>query len=151
MDIGSFNVWKEKSDGSGHSNFITGAGGFLQNVSRGRVRWRGAGNDRGCGRPAQVVNGYAGVSVSEPATGVTFAPVLPPTLTAMKLRGLRYLQRSVTVWYNATDVSIALDADATSSVNLCWFLPSLPSKQVPLASGETVWLPVQPFGIAACR
>lgn len=35
MDLGGLNVWKETADGLGHSNFITGAGGFAQNVING--------------------------------------------------------------------------------------------------------------------
>ena len=41
----AFNVWHETT-GFGHVHFITGAGGFLQNVSHGRA-WPGRRQDRG--------------------------------------------------------------------------------------------------------
>eukprot|EP00051_Salpingoeca_urceolata_P014845 m.189431 g.189431 ORF g.189431 m.189431 type:complete len:834 (-) comp18207_c0_seq1:34-2535(-) len=55
MDLQGFNVWREKNFGDGgHHNFITGAGGYLQNF----------------------VFGYGGLRYT--AAGLTMQPVLPP-------------------------------------------------------------------------
>ena len=66
MDLKHFNVFEERNTGTfGHLNFITGAGGYQQNV----------------------VNGYLGLRYTK--DGVDLRPVLPPHgVTSVKLRGL---------------------------------------------------------------
>lgn len=77
INLGYFNVWEEKNYGDlGNLNFITGAGGYLQNY----------------------VNGYAGLRYS--ADGVTLRPVVPPNgCTSLALRGLSLAGARLTVHY----------------------------------------------------
>ena len=86
MDLEHFNVWKEKSFGNfGNLNFITGAGGYLQNY----------------------VNGYAGVRYSD--AGLSFRPCLPPHgVTSLTLRGLSLGQARFRVGYNTTTLEVDL-------------------------------------------
>jgi hypothetical protein len=104
QDLEHFNVWKEKSFGSfGNLNFITGAGGYLQNF----------------------VNGYAGLRymVKDPinivcpnsdgkgaGTGaVSFRPVLPPgNVTAVLMRGVSLGGSRFTVGYDDTYLCVEL-------------------------------------------
>eukprot|EP00041_Stephanoeca_diplocostata_P025008 m.645286 g.645286 ORF g.645286 m.645286 type:complete len:149 (+) comp22651_c0_seq7:2181-2627(+) len=83
MDLSHFNVWREKnfSDG-GHKNFITGAGGYVQNY----------------------IFGYAGLRYNRApaAVGMTIHPYLPPhNVTSLKLRGIAVAAARVSVKYNA--------------------------------------------------
>ena len=66
MDLEHFNVFEERNTGNfGHLNFITGAGGYLQNV----------------------VNGYLGLRYTP--EGLNMRPVLPPHgVKSVKLRAL---------------------------------------------------------------
>ena len=66
MDLKHFSVFEERNTGNfGHLNFITGAGGYLQNV----------------------INGYLGLRYTK--AGLDLRPVLPPHgVTAVKLRAL---------------------------------------------------------------
>jgi hypothetical protein len=104
QDLGHFNVWKEKSFGDfGNLNFITGAGGYLQNF----------------------INGYAGLRymVEDPinivcpnsdgqgaGTGaVSFRPVLPPgNVTAVLMRGVSLSGSRFTVSYDDTNLCALL-------------------------------------------
>eukprot|EP00041_Stephanoeca_diplocostata_P025003 m.645898 g.645898 ORF g.645898 m.645898 type:complete len:123 (+) comp22651_c0_seq38:2181-2549(+) len=79
MDLSHFNVWREKnfSDG-GHKNFITGAGGYVQNY----------------------IFGYAGLRYNRApaAVGMTIHPYLPPhNVTSLKLRGIAVAAARVSV------------------------------------------------------
>lgn len=74
-----FNVWSETPTG-GTSNFITGAGGFLQGL------WAG----------------WGGVRLGD--SGVTFKPVLPPTLTSIKYRGMHYLGSTVDISFDSDQI-----------------------------------------------
>jgi hypothetical protein len=77
-----FFVWSEVSRGGklgGHINFITGAGGYVQNV----------------------IYGDAGLEYSR--DGMALTPLLPPSgVTRLVLRALSFAGRRVTVSYNAT-------------------------------------------------
>lgn len=85
IDMSSFFIWKEKVDG-GHLNFLTGAGGFLQNC----------------------VYGYAGVEVQDGGLVVS-APALPPGgVTDMKLRGVHYHSSVINIEWNSSSVVIQL-------------------------------------------
>ena len=104
QDLGHFNVWKEKNFGNfGNLNFITGAGGYLQNF----------------------INGYAGLRymVKDPinivcpnsdgqgaGTGaVSFRPVLPPgNVTAVLMRGVSLGGSRFTVSYDDTNLCAML-------------------------------------------
>ncbi|KAH3765729.1 protein-glucosylgalactosylhydroxylysine glucosidase [Pelomyxa schiedti] len=78
-----FNVWSETPTG-GTSNFITGAGGFLQGL------WAG----------------WGGVRMGD--SGITFNPVLPPTLSYIKYRGLHYLDNSIDISFDSEQICFTL-------------------------------------------
>ena len=104
QDLDHFNVWKEKSFGNfGNLNFITGAGGYLQNF----------------------INGYAGLRymVKDPINivcpnsdghgagrgAVSFRPVLPPgNVTAVLMRGVSLSGSRFTVSYDDTTLCAIL-------------------------------------------
>lgn len=67
---------------TGHSNFITGAGGFLQNI----------------------VQGWAGVRIEADAMSIS-RPTLPPTVTSVRLRSLQFRGVSFSVQYDAANIS----------------------------------------------
>merc|ERR1712070_744465 len=79
-----FNVWKESTSGL-HLNFITGAGGFIQNI----------------------FNGYAGLRARADYLEVT--PLLPPHIDTVRLRRLRYGRALLTLEYSAENVTVPLD------------------------------------------
>jgi trehalose/maltose hydrolase-like predicted phosphorylase len=86
IDLGYFNVWEEKNYGNfGNLNFITGAGGYLQNY----------------------INGYAGLRYTD--AGLTLRPVLPPHgCESLALRGLALAGARVTVSYTAAKLTATL-------------------------------------------
>ena len=88
MDLKHFNVFMERNYGDGGNlNFITGAGGYLQNY----------------------INGYAGLRYTE--KGLTLRPVVPPhSVTSMKLRGLSLVGSRLDVFYDAKAVTLTLMA-----------------------------------------
>ena len=69
--IGPFNVWAEIRGGRGATNFITGAGGFLQGI----------------------IFGYGGLRLKE--DGLHFKCVLPKGVNKMSLRGVNYFGNSL--------------------------------------------------------
>lgn len=86
MDLAHFNVWEEKSFGNlGNLNFVTGAGGFLQNF----------------------VFGYAGLRYDD--AGASLQPVLPPHgVTSLKLRAVALGTSRVTLEYDARQLTATL-------------------------------------------
>ena len=80
MDLAHFHVWSEVSHGgvtSGHRNFLTGAGGYLQNI----------------------VNGYAGLRYD--AEGLRLLPLLPPDgVSSVTLRAMSFAGCRLTVVYD---------------------------------------------------
>ena len=64
-----FNVWSEVSGGEGASNFITGAGGFLQSL----------------------IYGYTGLRIYAMYLEINPVGILPPRSTKMTLKGFKYL------------------------------------------------------------
>lgn len=86
MDTRGFYVWKEKSFGDfGHLNFITGAGGYLQN-------W---------------VYGYGGVRYT--ARALVLAPVLPEMgVTQVVLRGLAYAGGRLSLVFDQDQMQVVL-------------------------------------------
>jgi len=83
IDLSAFYVWKEKVDG-GHFNFLTGAGGFLQNC----------------------IYGYAGVEIGEGGL-VVDSPLLPPGgVTFMKLRGVHFQSSVLNIGWNSSVVEV---------------------------------------------
>lgn len=80
-----FNVWREEPNG-GHMNFITGAGGFLQNV----------------------INGYAGFRIGEERT-FTLRPALPLWgVSRITLRGLHFHSWLIDVSFGDANLSITV-------------------------------------------
>ena len=90
MDIGGYNVWMEKShvshDFPGNVNFLTGAGGYLQNY----------------------IFGYGGLRIENDR--MTFAnPVLPPyNVTAVTFRGFAFASRRLTLRYDQDTLSLTM-------------------------------------------
>eukprot|EP00028_Trichosphaerium_sp_Am-I-7-wt_P010018 CAMPEP_0168537066 /NCGR_PEP_ID=MMETSP0405-20121227/20057_1 /TAXON_ID=498012 /ORGANISM="Trichosphaerium sp, Strain Am-I-7 wt" /LENGTH=440 /DNA_ID=CAMNT_0008565459 /DNA_START=476 /DNA_END=1798 /DNA_ORIENTATION=+ len=78
-----FNVWQERIVG-GNYHFITGAGGFLQNI----------------------VFGYAGFDLNP--TNFSMNPILPPgQVTVVTLRGLHYLDNILDISYDTKNITIS--------------------------------------------
>ena len=86
MDLDHFNVFEEKNSGDfGHLNFITGAGGYLQNT----------------------INGYLGLRYT--SEGLDLRPILPPHgVTSVKLRALSLAGSRMDVMLTADNVTITL-------------------------------------------
>ena len=86
MDLTHFNVFEERNTGNfGHLNFITGAGGYLQNV----------------------VNGYLGLRYTK--RGLDLRPVLPPHgVTSVKLRALSLAGSRVDLLLSPDAVTLTL-------------------------------------------
>jgi len=76
-------VWKELLSG-GHINFLTGAGGFLQNV----------------------LFGYAGLQLY--SWNLTVAPILPPYASAACVSQLKYLNATLELCWDQRQVTIEL-------------------------------------------
>lgn len=85
-------MWEEKNYGDlGNLNFITGAGGYLQNF----------------------VNGYAGLRYTK--DGLTLRPVVPPNgCTSLALRGLSLAGVRMTARYTDAAVTITLTKRAAA-------------------------------------
>eukprot|EP00052_Salpingoeca_macrocollata_P025089 m.227686 g.227686 ORF g.227686 m.227686 type:complete len:399 (+) comp22373_c0_seq7:137-1333(+) len=93
MDMDHFNVWMEKSFGDGgHLNFLTGAGGYIQN-------W---------------LYGYIGARFQNNA--LAFNPVLPPEMEQVTVRAFHYLDCTLTLAFNATLLDVHLDAGSSMYV-----------------------------------
>jgi hypothetical protein len=95
MDYPHYYVWKETVSG-GHLNFITGAGGYLQ----------------------AYLYGYAGARLL-PGGVLRFAyqqPLLPPSATSVKLRGLHLVGAAFDLWYNATTICVEANAGGGAPV-----------------------------------
>lgn len=82
QDTLNFNVWHETT-GRGHSNFITGGGGFLQNLVYGWVGFR-------AGQPVPQQPG---------ATQLVLRPVFPPNITLIRLRRICYQQMALDITF----------------------------------------------------
>ena len=83
-----FQVFKEREQSGGHINFLTGAGGFLQNVIQGYAGWRA--------RDASL----------------DFRPVLPPFAQVVRLVGLHFAGSRFTLEFNETSMSVELLAES---------------------------------------
>lgn len=84
-----FNVWKERAYTGGHLNFITGAGGYLQNV----------------------LYGYAGLELMPHHSLRLNHPLLPPNgIEQVRIRGLtlgaQLTQVRFSIEYNATALCV---------------------------------------------
>ena len=93
MDTDHFFVFSETLSG-GHSNFITGAGGFLQNV----------------------FFGFAGVRFRRESLEIIRAPQLPTGVTGFRLRGIRYKGRCITFAFNSKTITVSLCEDLSTGV-----------------------------------
>ena len=95
MDLAHFYVWEEKSFGDyGNLNFITGAGGFLQNL----------------------VFGYAGLRYDD--AGASLAPLLPPHgVTSLKLRAVSLGTSRFSLEYDAQRLTATLLSGAPVRVS----------------------------------
>ena len=77
-------MWSENADGRGAYNFHTGMGGYLQSL----------------------LYGYLGADLNDDHLGLD--PQLPPSLTALAVRGLDYRGSSLDVAFNAAYMNITL-------------------------------------------
>eukprot|EP00698_Gefionella_okellyi_P004446 TRINITY_DN1409_c0_g1_i2.p1 TRINITY_DN1409_c0_g1~~TRINITY_DN1409_c0_g1_i2.p1 ORF type:complete len:606 (+),score=116.53 TRINITY_DN1409_c0_g1_i2:597-2414(+) len=80
-----FNVWMERAYTGGNLNFITGAGGFLQNI----------------------MFGYGGMRITD--AGLKLNPTLVPHTTETTLRGIQYRGYLLHVKFNAVNMTIWSD------------------------------------------
>ena len=85
-----FLVWKERANYGGHVNFLTGAGGFLQNL----------------------LQGYAGIRAR--MTGFAFDPVLPPYVDMIHLVGVKYAGATFSVAINVSTMVVELTASSSA-------------------------------------
>lgn len=108
-----FGVWKETKDG-GNTNFITGAGGWLQNI----------------------IYGYAGLRYEQDGTlSINQLTLLPGGITSVKLKGINLGKSRFNMLYNSSSVMFEASSsfiDYKSSDNL----------QVADASGNIYSFPV---------
>jgi protein-glucosylgalactosylhydroxylysine glucosidase len=90
MDLSHFNVWKEKSFGDfGNLNFLTGAGGYIQNM----------------------LMGYGGLRFRD--DGLFARLVLPPLgVTEMKLRRVAYQGARITFTVDDDQITVELESAA---------------------------------------
>ncbi|KAK7104585.1 protein-glucosylgalactosylhydroxylysine glucosidase-like [Littorina saxatilis] len=79
-----FKVWAEDADGGGAYNFHTGMGGYLQSL----------------------LFGYVGVDLNDDHLDLN--PQLPPSLTAVAVRGLDYMGSSLDIVYDDRVMNITL-------------------------------------------
>lgn len=94
MDCEHFCLFREELTG-GHSNFITGSGGFLQNI----------------------IQGWAGVRVGPDAMTLR-KPTLPPTAESIKLRGLQLGGAKFSVQYNTSRITFARSSLSTTTLHV---------------------------------
>jgi trehalose/maltose hydrolase-like predicted phosphorylase len=118
MSCDYFCLFRERLTG-GHSNFVTGAGGFLQNI----------------------VQGWAGVRVSSGTLTLT-GPTLPPTVTSVTLRSLQFRGTSFTVRFDAVSISFVLVGGHRASTQLT---VSDGAGVVHKLSAVPVAMPLQPY------
>jgi protein-glucosylgalactosylhydroxylysine glucosidase len=85
-----FLVWKERANYGGHVNFLTGAGGFLQNL----------------------LQGYAEIRAR--MTGFAFDPVLPPYVDMIRLVGVKYAGATFSVAINVSTMVVELTASSSA-------------------------------------
>ena len=97
--LGPYNIWTETNpkvaahNGTGNLNFLTGAGGFLENV----------------------VFGYGGLHYT--ADGLGLHPSLPPmNVTSMTLRGIAYAHGTVRLEFNATHQTLSRTSGCVLSI-----------------------------------
>jgi len=109
MDCDHFCLFRETLQG-GHSNFITGGGGFLQNI----------------------IQGWSGIRVDDKALTLS-NPTLPPNVTSLKLRSMQYHGIRFSVYFNAT--AITLSAEAMGLLVSDGMATSLP---IPVNDGVTL-------------
>ncbi len=90
MDLSHFNVWKEKSFGDfGNLNFLTGAGGYIQNM----------------------LMGYGGLRFRD--DGLFARLVLPPLgVTEMRLRRVAYQDARITFTVDDDQITVELESAA---------------------------------------
>jgi len=82
-----FNVWTETPTG-GTTNFITGAGGFLQGI----------------------IFGYGGLRIT--SNQYSFTPQLPPKTDSLLIKQLNYLGSTLNVFWNTTIIQVELTYNA---------------------------------------
>jgi trehalose/maltose hydrolase-like predicted phosphorylase len=92
-----FNVWKEQARDGNHLNFLTGAGGFLQNV----------------------MQGYGGLRAR--ADRLDWNPVLPPHIHSVRFVRLSYAGVVYSISYNATQATLETHSSegAAHSLRVC--------------------------------
>jgi hypothetical protein len=113
-----FNIWKERAVEGGHINFLTGAGGFLQNV----------------------IQGYGGLRAH--ADRLDFNPVLPPFSGVVRFVRLSYAGATLTLEY--TDALMTVCVVQTADAGLT--LNTTSSRHV-LERNAPITLPVSAFSL----
>lgn len=114
MDCDHFCLFREELTG-GHSNFITGAGGFLQNIIQVRTygRWascRWIDFTKSIDQPCMHVQGWAGLRVGADHAMTLHHPTLPPTVHSVKLRALQLGGLEFSVKYDVETITFTLVA-----------------------------------------
>ena len=120
MQVDNFFVFREELTG-GHSNFITGAGGFLQNI----------------------LFGFAGLRFRREMLEIVRAPQLPVGVTGFRLRGVRYRGRCITFAFNADVMTVSLCDDLSAAV----VVQSQETKHTLSPQASSVTLPLAPLAV----
>ena len=97
-----FNVWKEQARDGNHLNFLTGAGGFLQNV----------------------MQGYGGLRARRPDSvsgsgHIMWRPQLPPHINKVRFARLSFLGVVYSVEYDEQNISVSLDEHNGRQCEVC--------------------------------
>ena len=106
-----FNVWKEQARDGNHLNFLTGAGGFLQNV----------------------LQGYGGLRAR--ADRLDWQPRLPPHVLTARFVRLSYAGAMYSLSYNATQATLELHGSGARPVSLSVCTPVGSTVCTPLDAG----------------
>ncbi|XP_039519090.1 protein-glucosylgalactosylhydroxylysine glucosidase-like [Pimephales promelas] len=114
-----FQVWSESADGSGCVNFLTGMGGFLQ----------------------ALLFGYTGFRVQK--EHLAFAPLLPPGIDALRVRGVSYLGNKMDWLVKSAEVSVSVRKSGNKEPFALELVLNT-GTAIPLIPGETVTFPRQP-------
>ncbi|XP_077066219.1 protein-glucosylgalactosylhydroxylysine glucosidase isoform X2 [Siphateles boraxobius] len=114
-----FQVWSESADGSGCVNFLTGMGGFLQ----------------------ALLFGYTGFRVQK--EHLAFAPLLPPDVDALSVRGVCYLGNKMDWLVKRAEVSVSVRKSGNKEP-FALELVFNTGTTIPLIPGESVTFLRQP-------
>lgn len=88
---GPFKVWTEYAGGSGCSNFITGAGGFIE----------------------AILAGYTGIRLHD--NGISIELFLPDTTTRLRIRGIAYHGHRITIDFDGQLILLTAEKNLPAS------------------------------------